>query len=173
MITSVSVNSEDAPVYATDAANFSNLRSHAPRPAYVDQALKWLADQCRPGQHMSDPSVVRDYLRLHLGTAEREVFGMMLLDSHHRTIGFYDMFFGTLGQTSVHPREVVKLALSRNAAAVILYHNHPSGATDPSRADEGITQTLKNALGLIDVRVLDHFIVSSQGTTSFAERGLI
>jgi DNA repair protein RadC len=120
------------------------------------------------------PESVRDWLRLRLGSLPHEVFVVLLLDSQNRLLHFEEMFRGTLTQTSVYPREVVKLALEWNAAAVIFAHNHPSGVAEPSRADESLTSALKQALGLVDVRVLDHFVVA--GTTrplSFAERGLL
>jgi DNA repair protein RadC len=104
---------------------------------------------------------------------DHEVFSVIFVDAQHRLIAFEQMFRGTLGQTSVYPREVVKRALELNSGAVILAHNHPSGSTEPSRADEYLTQTLKSALALVDVRVLDHVVVSCEGCMSFAERGLL
>ena len=117
--------------------------------------------------------VVRDYLRTKIAELEHEVFVTLLLDSQNRLIEYIELFRGTLAQTSVYPREVVKVALSRNAAAMILAHNHPSGVAEPSRADELLTQSLKQALALVDVRVLDHFVVAGAETVSFAERGLL
>jgi DNA repair protein RadC len=122
---------------------------------------------------MSSPHVVRDYLRTKIAELEHEVFVALLLDSQNRLIEYIELFRGTLAQTSVYPREVVKVALSRNAAAMILAHNHPSGVAEPSRADELLTQSLKQALALVDVRVLDHFVVAGADTVSFAERGLL
>ena len=116
---------------------------------------------------------MKDYLRLKLGEREHEVFVVVFLDTQHRVIAIEELFRGTLSQTSVYPREVVKEALARNAGAVILAHNHPSGNPEPSRADEFLTQTLKAALALVDVRVLDHLVVTRAGVLSFAERGLI
>jgi DNA repair protein RadC len=117
---------------------------------------------------------VRDYLRLALGGRPHEVFVCLWLDAQHRVIDFEEAFRGTLTQTSVYPREVVKQALTRNAAAVIFAHNHPSGLAEPSAADEALTRNLKEALGLVDVRVLDHFIVAGRAVPlSFAERGLV
>ena len=109
----------------------------------------------------------------HLAHLPHEVFAVLLLDAQHRLINLVELFRGTLTQTSVYPREVVCLALERRAAAVILAHNHPSGATDPSQADIALTRILKEALALVDVRVLDHFVVAAGSTASFAERGLI
>jgi DNA repair protein RadC len=116
---------------------------------------------------------VRDYLRLTLGNRPREAFVAVLLDAQNRVITQEELFQGTLTQTSVYPREVVKCALRHNAAAVIFAHNHPSGVAEPSQADQTLTDTLRRALALVDVRVLDHFVVGHGRVTSFAERGLI
>ena len=136
-------------------------------------ARQIISRRYRRGSAFSTPDAVRDYLRTKLAELEHEVFVALLLDSQHRLIEYVELFRGTLAQTSVYPREVVKVALLRNAAAIILAHNHPSGVPEPSRADELLTQSLKSALALIDVRVLDHFIVAGAETASFAERGLI
>jgi len=125
------------------------------------------------GVNLSSPQAVRDYLRQHLAGRPHEVFCCMWLDAQNRLIEFEELFRGTLTQTSVYPREIVKAALAHNAAAVLFCHNHPSGVPEPSRADMALTDSLKTALGFVDVKVLDHFIVSDGGTTSFAERGLI
>jgi DNA repair protein RadC len=122
---------------------------------------------------LSSPRAVRDYLRLALAGRPHEVFVVLLLDAQHRVIACEELFRGTLTQTSVYPREVVKCALRHNAAAVIFAHNHPSGVAEPSHADEILTRSLKSALGLVDVQVLDHFVVAGSATTSFAERGLL
>ena len=147
------------------------------RPAHADEVLcharRLLANRVRRGATMSSPQAVKDYLRLEIGVLEHEVFCVLFLDAQHRIIVLKQMFRGTVTQTSVHPREVVKEALACNAAAVILAHNHPSGAAEPSRADEFLTQTLKTALALVDVRVLDHLVVAGADVTSFAERGLL
>ena len=121
----------------------------------------------------TSPHMVKDYLRVHIGALPHEVFAVMFLDSQQKLIACEEMFRGTLSQTSVYPREVVKRALALNAASVILAHNHPSGLLEPSRADELLTQTLKSSLALVDVRVLDHFVVGAAGALSFAERGLL
>jgi DNA repair protein RadC len=131
-----------------------------------------LSRRVRRGATMSSPQAVKDYLRLEIGVLEHEVFCVLFLDAQHRIIELRQMFRGTVTQTSVYPREVVKEALSLNAAAVILAHNHPSGP-EPSRADEFLTQTLKTALALVDVRVLDHLVVAGADCVSFAERGLV
>lgn len=119
------------------------------------------------------PQTVREYLSLTIGSKDHEVFVVLFLDAQHALIAAEEMFRGTLSQTSVYPREVVKMALLRNAGGVIFAHNHPSGVAEPSRADEFLTQSLKSALALVDVRVLDHFVVAGQQTVSFAERGLL
>jgi len=147
------------------------------RPAHADEVLcharRLLANRVRRGATMSSPEAVKDHLRLELGVLEHEVFCVLFLDAQHRIIALKQLFRGTVSQTSVYPREVVKEALSVNAAAVILAHNHPSGDVDPSRADEFLTQTLKTALALVDVRVLDHLVVAGADVCSFAERGLV
>lgn len=142
--------------------------------ALIANALRVLEQRARYGDTvMSSPSDVKNYLRLRLGGLEHEVFGALFLDAKNAVIEFEEMFRGTLTQTSVYAREVVKRALQQNAAAVIFAHNHPSGSSEPSRADELLTQTLKSALALIDVRVLDHIVVGARETTSFSERGLL
>lgn len=143
------------------------------RPQVVQQALALLECEVREADALVTPEAVRDYLRLLLADRPHEVFAVMFLDAQNRVIETLEMFRGTLTQTSVYPREVLIEALARNAAAVILTHNHPSGHAEPSRADEALTQTLKSALALVDVRVLDHFIVTRSSVISFAERGLL
>ena len=142
--------------------------------AIITRALEILAGRLRSTPlAMTSPTAARDYCRLHLGGLEHEEFGVLFLDSQNRLIAFESMFRGTLAQTSVYPREVVKRALAHNAGAVILTHNHPSGVAEPSRADEQLTSTLKSALAMIDVRTLDHLVVSATSVVSLAERGLI
>ena len=142
--------------------------------AIIAQALEILARRMRTsGVMMDSPQVVRDWLRLRVGGKPHEEFGCIWLNAQHNLIEAGEMFRGTLTQTSVYPREVVKEALHHNAAAVIFYHNHPSGAAEPSLADEMLTRQLKDALNLVDVRVLDHFVVTAEKTTSFAEKGLL
>lgn len=135
--------------------------------------LRDLREQMRRGPMMDSPQALRDWLRLYCAGLEHEVFLVLYLDANHRLIEAQELFRGTLTQTSVYPRELVKGALSRNAAALVVAHNHPSGQAEPSRADEFLTQTLKSALSLVDVRVLDHFVVAGDQVTSFSERGLI
>ena len=139
----------------------------------IERALKILMARMRTAESLSSPGAVRDYLRLALSGREHEVFVVIYLDAQHRVLHSEELFRGTLTQTSVYPREVVKAALAANAAAVILAHNHPSGIAEPSHADELLTRQLKAALALVDVRVLDHFVVAGAASLSFAERGLI
>ncbi len=141
--------------------------------AAIELARRSLGERLREGSALTSPGAVRDYLRLALGGREHEVFVCLWLDAQHRVISFQESFRGTLTQTSVYPREIVKAALAANAAAVIFAHNHPSGVAHPSQADELLTRNLKEALGLVDVKVLDHFIVAGSQTVSFAERGLL
>ena len=125
------------------------------------------------GAHPLAEKKVKDYVALQLGGRLHEVFAVLFLDGQHRLLRLEELFHGTLSQTSVYPREVVRRALALNAGAVILAHNHPSGVAEPSRADEFLTQTLKSALQLVDVRVLDHLVVGQGQVISFAERGLL
>ena len=122
---------------------------------------------------LDSPALVKNYFKVHFACAERETFVVVFLDSQMRVIATEELFAGTLQQTSVYPREVVKRALHHNAGGVIFGHPHPSGQCEPSRADEFLTQTLKSALSLVDVRVLDHMVVAGANCTSFAERGLL
>ena len=147
------------------------------RPANADEVLtaarRVLAGQMRHCEVLGSPEVVRDFLKVKLALLEHEVFAVLMLDVQNRLIDYVELFRGTVGQTSVYPREVVKEALLRNAAAMILVHNHPSGTAEPSRADELLTRALKDALALVDVKVLDHLIVAGGDMLSFAERGLL
>lgn len=139
----------------------------------VELARRSLSEQARTRDSLASPQAVRDYLRLLLAARPYEVFVGIFLDSQNRLLAADELFRGTLAQTSVYPREVVKAALARNAAAMIFAHNHPSGVAEPSRADELLTQALKQALALVDIRTLDHFVVADGRLTSFAERGLL
>lgn len=141
--------------------------------AVLELARRALASQLQQKTIFLNPQAIRDYLQLQLGAREHEIFAVLFLDASHRLIVLEEMFRGTLTQTSVYPREVVVRALALNAASVVLAHNHPSGSAQASRADEAITQTLKAALALVDVRVLDHFIVTATSAVSMAELGLI
>jgi DNA repair protein RadC len=139
----------------------------------VRRALRILETRMRDAPTLGSPDAVRSYLRLSLHDRGHEVFVCVFLDAQHRVIACDELFRGTLAQTSVYPREVVKAALAHNAAAVIFAHNHPSGIAEPSRADELLTQSLKQALALVDVRTLDHFVIAGSALVSFAERGLL
>ncbi len=141
--------------------------------AVTELARRALREDVRREQLFDSPEKVRAYLRLRIGRLPHEVFAVLFLDAQHRLIADEELFRGTLTQTSVYPREVVRRALQHNAAAVILAHNHPSGLAEPSRADELLTRSLRQALDLVDVRVLDHLIVAGAGAVSFAERGLL
>ncbi|WP_428417891.1 RadC family protein [Methylibium sp.] len=141
--------------------------------AVLEIARRSLAARLQQTPVFDSPQAVKDYLQLQLASKPHEVFAVLFLDTQHRLLAFEELFRGTLNQASVYPREVVKRALALNAAAAILAHNHPSGVAEPSRADEALTQALKAALALVDVRVLDHFVVARGSVVSFAERGLL
>jgi DNA repair protein RadC len=141
--------------------------------AALELARRSLREELKQDTALTSPGAVRDYLRLKLGGLEHEVFVCIWLDAQHRVVATQESFRGTLTQTSVYPREIVKAALRANAAAVIFAHNHPSGVAQPSQADELLTRTLKEALALVDVKVLDHFIIAGNHAISFAERGLL
>ena len=136
-------------------------------------ARRALAQQLKEAPVFDSPQKVKDFVALRLGALAHEVFGVLFLDSQHRLIEMQELFRGTLAQTSVYPREVLRQALLLNAGAAILVHNHPSGVAEPSRADEVLTQSLASALRVIDVRVLDHLVVGAGTVVSFAERGLM
>jgi DNA repair protein RadC len=141
--------------------------------AVMELARRAAAQELGQASVFNAPAQLKHYAALHLAPLEHESFSVIYLDTHHRLIELQTLFRGTLAQASVYPREVVKEALARNAAAVVLAHNHPSGVAEPSRADEFLTQTLKSALQLVDVRVLDHLVVGRGEVVSFAERGLL
>ena len=141
--------------------------------AVMEMARRGLQGGLQAQAVFTSPQLVKDYLCLRLGALPHEVFAVLFLDAQHRQIACEELFRGTLTQTSVYPREVVKRSLELNAASVILAHNHPSGVLEPSRADELLTQTLKSCLNLVDVKVLDHIVVGRTGAVSLAERGLM
>ena len=156
---------------------FIRVIGGAIRPASEDEVISTARNMLdakieRQG-NISSPADSKAFVALRLGALPYEVFAVIFVDAQHRVIAYREMFRGTLTQTSVYPREVVKEALTLNAAAVLLSHNHPSGVPEPSRADEYLTNTLKSALALVDVRVLDHLIVAGGQVLSFAERGLL
>ena len=163
-----------APMAEFKAFHGMGEAKYAQLQAVLEMSRRALDEKLRSRDVLGSPGEVRDWLRLKLAHLPHEVFMILLLDAQNQLIEARELFRGTLTQTSVYPREVVKLALAYNAAAVILAHNHPSGASEPSRADEMLTGALKQALALVDVRVLDHFIVAgNQNPVSFAERGLL
>lgn len=141
--------------------------------AVLEMSRRALQEEIKRSDVLNSPSAVKDYLQLLLAGRQQEVFVVIFLDTQHRVIAAEELFHGTLSQTSVYPREVVKRALANNAAAVILAHNHPSGVAEPSQADRLLTSALKQALSLVDVRVLDHFVIAVGQTLSFAEQGLL
>jgi DNA repair protein RadC len=161
-----------APAELTSIPGLGPAKS-AQLQAVLELARRSLREDVRRDTALSSPGAVRDYLRLTLGHREHEVFVALFLDAQNRLLVAEELFRGTLTQTSVYPREVVKRALAVNAAAVIFAHNHPSGMAEPSRSDEMLTASLRQALALVDVRVLDHLIVAGSATVSFAERGLL
>ncbi len=138
----------------------------------LERAAEALATKYKREGTFTNPTNVKEYLKLKLGAHEREVFAVMFLDNQHQLISFEELFFGTIDAASIYPREVLKTALNHNAAAVIFAHNHPSGIAEPSQADKRITQRLIDALKLVDIRVLDHIVVG-EACVSFAEKGLI
>jgi DNA repair protein RadC len=162
----MTIRSEGATPYRVRSAEDDALIREA--LAILDSRLRTTDDV-----HVTSPEDTRRFLRLQLAEREAEVFCVLFLTNRHRVIAFEEMFQGTIDGATVHPREVVKAALRHNSAAVILAHNHPSGVAEPSRADEAITRRLKDALALVDVRVLDHLIVGGSEITSLAERGLV
>jgi DNA repair protein RadC len=167
------------PLFAASEKEFSAIpgmgaAKYTQLQAVLEMARRALDEGMRQRDAFSDPAAVRDYLRLKLSGLAHEVFFALWLDAQHRLLAAEELFRGTLSQTSVYPREVVKRALAKNAAAVVFAHNHPSGIAEPSRADEALTQALSRALALVDVKVLDHFIVAGQAIPlSFAERGML
>lgn len=172
------IDHNDLTVETEDRAQYEVQRASNATAAVEDEiiarALDILAHRMRnSGVLMDSPAVVRDWLRLRVGGKPHEEFGAIWLNARHEVIEAGEMFRGTLTQTSVYPREVVKDALRINAAACIIYHNHPSGSLEASSADQMLTRTLKDALALVDVRILDHFIVTPHATMSFAEKGLL
>lgn len=163
------VNSIKLDLYVRDTSSY--------RPATFEETLhaarRVLAERFRPGRSLRSPELVQEYLRFALASKEHEVFCLIGLDARHRLLGLVELFRGTVDGAQVHPREVVKESLRLNAVSVIIAHNHPSGVAEPSAADEMITQRIKDALALIDIRLLDHFVVGVHEVVSFARRGLL
>jgi DNA repair protein RadC len=145
----------------------------AEKQSVIALAMKVLAIKHRAGRSLTKPDETRNFLRLRLADCRNEVFGCLFLDNRNRIIAVRDLFQGTIDGASIYPRVVVQRALEMNAAAIVFFHNHPSGVAEPSNADEAITRRLKAALGLVDIRVLDHFVVAAGESVSFAERGLL
>lgn len=139
----------------------------------MEISRRYLAWQLRRDDGFTQPAMVRDYLTAQLRHQQREVFVVLLLDSQHRLLKYVELFHGTINAAPVYPREIIKLVMQHNAAAVILAHNHPSGVAEPSQADQRVTERLKKALSMIDVDLLDHFVIGSGQPVSFAERGLL
>ena len=167
------IRNESAIVYQLDtAAPTINNGITADEQSIINRAKEILLKSIKRGDALCSPRQTRDFLQLELSKEKAEVFAVLFLDNRNRVISFDKMFFGTIDGASVYPREVIRRALEHNAAAVILTHNHPSGVAEPSHADEQITNRLKDALALVDIRVLDHFIVGDE-IVSFAERGLL
>lgn len=163
-----------APLSEFQAFPGMGAAKYAQLQAVMEMARRALGEQLRTRDVLGSPQAVRDWLQLHLAHLPHEVFMVLMLDAQNQLITAQELFRGTLTQTSVYPREVVKLALAHNAASLILAHNHPSGVSEPSPADEHLTQQLKQALALVDVKVLDHFVVAAGARPlSFAERGLL
>ena len=161
---------------ADDLKSVKGLGGSAKRSeliAVLELARRAMGEKLRERPVFDSPDAVKQYLQLHIGPRPHEVFAVVFLDVQHRMLALEEMFRGTLTQTSVYPREVVTRAIHHHAAAVVLAHNHPSGSIEPSRADESLTQTLRAALALVDVRVLDHIIVSPGQSFSMAEKGLL
>ena len=163
-------------LFAAPRAGFTAIHGmgdakYAQLQAVLEMARRALGEGLSEGVNLASPQAVKDYLILTLGAKAHEAFCVLFLNTHNRLIACEEMFRGSLTQTSVYPREVVKRALALNAGAVILAHNHPSGVSEPSQADRMITDALKSALGLVDVRVLDHFVIAGRSTMSFAEHG--
>ncbi|MCG8023570.1 MAG: DNA repair protein RadC [Candidatus Thiodiazotropha endolucinida] len=167
----------DASVEALEEDRLSGLKpadlNDVEKQSVITLAMKVLSIKHRAGRVLSKPDETRDFLRLRLADYRNEVFGCLFVDNRHRIIAVRELFQGTIDGASVYPRVVVQQAMEVNAAAVVFFHNHPSGVAEPSHADEAITRRLKDALALVDVRVLDHFVVSAGESVSFAERGLL
>lgn len=170
----VKARTEDAPAYNVKREDQKTTIAYLDDAVIIAEAMERLRLRLRkPGTAVTSPAEAYTLAALQFGQYEHEVFGIMFFDSQHGLIAVEELFRGTLAQTSVYPREVVKAALRWNAGAVILVHNHPSGSPAPSRADEFLTQSLRTSLALVDVRVLDHVIVGGAQTYSFAEHGLL
>lgn len=158
---------------ASDIAGQYLIESPVSESDILRMAQQLARQRLAKGRLLTSPGQVISHLQVLLQHYEHEVFALLLLDSKHRVLGFHELFRGTLDEASVHPREVVKLVLKHNAAAVVLVHNHPSGDPEPSQADRQLTKALKEALSLVGTRTLDHIVVGLEGCVSFAERGFL
>ena len=169
--------SKSSPTQVIPKNRFARVRmaslNDPEKQSLLELAFALLHDLHQPGVELPSPNHTRDFLRMLLAERKAEVFGCLYLDNRHRVIETVELFQGTIDGASVYPRVVVQQALSVNAAAVMFFHNHPSGVAEPSNADQAITRRLKEALALIDIRVLDHFVVTAGESISFAERGLL
>ncbi|ABA57144.1 DNA repair protein RadC [Nitrosococcus oceani ATCC 19707] len=169
--------SKSSPTQVIPKNRFARVRmaslNDPEKQSLLELAFAVLHDLHQPGVELPSPNHTRDFLRMLLAERKAEVFGCLYLDNRHRVIETVELFQGTIDGASVYPRVVVQQALSVNAAAVMFFHNHPSGVAEPSNADEAITRRLKEALALVDIRVLDHFVVTAGESISFAERGLL
>tara|TARA_R110000772_G_scaffold103600_2_gene204640 strand:+ start:29742 stop:30257 length:516 start_codon:yes stop_codon:yes gene_type:complete len=169
--------SKSSPTQVIPKNRFARVRmaslNDPEKQSLLELAFAVLHDLHQPGVELPSPNHTRDFLRMLLAERKAEVFGCLYLDNRHRVIETVELFQGTIDGASVYPRVVVQQALTVNAAAVMFFHNHPSGVAEPSNADQAITRRLKEALALIDIRVLDHFVVTAGESISFAERGLL
>ena len=169
--------SKSSPTQVIPKNRFARVRmaslNDPEKQSLLELAFAVLHDLHQPGVELPSPNHTRDFLRMLLAERKAEVFGCLYLDNRHRVIETVELFQGTIDGASVYPRVVVQQALSVNAAAVMFFHNHPSGVAEPSNADQAITRRLKDALALVDIRVLDHFVVTAGESISFAERGLL
>ena len=169
--------SKSSPTQVIPKNRFARVRmaslNDPEKQSLLELAFAVLHDLHQPGVELPSPNHTRDFLRMLLAERKAEVFGCLYLDNRHRVIETVELFQGTIDGASVYPRVVVQQALTVNAAAVMFFHNHPSGVAEPSNADQAITRRLKEALALVDIRVLDHFVVTAGESISFAERGLL
>jgi DNA repair protein RadC len=163
----------ESPPQAFLAVRGTGTAKYVQLQAALELGRRYLEAGLRRDDALTSPAATRRFLKLRMLAYDREVFACLFLDNRHRVIAFEELFFGTIDTASVHPREVLKAALRHNAAALILTHNHPSGVAEPSRADELLTRRLKEALALVDIRVLDHIVIGDGDPVSLAERGLL
>ena len=164
---------QPAEIFIRDAEGNYLMNRPARAEEIITLAESLLRERVERGEPLTDPAMTRRWLITRLSDRPHEVFCVLYLDNRHRVLAFEELFRGTIDGASVHPREVAKQALAHNAAAVIFAHNHPSGVAEPSDADRRLTQRLKDALSLLDIRTLDHFVIGGVEATSFAERGLV